>query len=392
VEKKMNNNVYEQSLLLHKKTKGKIALQSKVPLKDSNDLSLAYTPGVAEPCRKINADKSLVYDYTSKWNTVAVVSDGSAVLGLGNIGAEASLPVMEGKSILFKEFGGVDAFPICISSQKTEDIIQTVTLISPGFGGINLEDISAPRCFQIEQALIDTLDIPIFHDDQHGTAIVVLSALLNALKVVEKQLSEVKIVINGAGAAGIAVSKFIHFAGARKIMLCDTRGIICKDRKENMNFAKEDALKYLIPSKEGTLSDAMEQADVFIGLSGPDTVTGDMVKKMASGSIILALSNPVPEIMPEDAAKAGATVIGTGRSDMPNQINNLLAFPGIFRGVFDSRAKKITENMKLAASKAIAEYVPENKLNADYIMPSALDKVVPLKVAEKVAKAWLEEN
>ncbi|MCK9265951.1 NADP-dependent malic enzyme [bacterium] len=388
----MNNNVYEQSLLLHKKTKGKIALQSKVPLKDSNDLSLAYTPGVAEPCRKINADKSLVYDYTSKWNTVAVVSDGSAVLGLGNIGAEASLPVMEGKSILFKEFGGVDAFPICISSQKTEDIIQTVTLISPGFGGINLEDISAPRCFQIEQALIDTLDIPIFHDDQHGTAIVVLSALLNALKVVEKQLSEVKIVINGAGAAGIAVSKFIHFAGARKIMLCDTRGIICKDRKENMNFAKEDALKYLIPSKEGTLSDAMEQADVFIGLSGPDTVTGDMVKKMASGSIILALSNPVPEIMPEDAAKAGATVIGTGRSDMPNQINNLLAFPGIFRGVFDSRAKKITENMKLAASKAIAEYVPENKLNADYIMPSALDKVVPLKVAEKVAKAWLEEN
>jgi malate dehydrogenase (oxaloacetate-decarboxylating) len=392
VEKKMNNNVYEQSLLLHKKTKGKIALQSKVPLKDSNDLSLAYTPGVAEPCRKINADKSLVYDYTSKWNTVAVVSDGSAVLGLGNIGAEASLPVMEGKSILFKEFGGVDAFPICISSQKTEDIIQTVTLISPGFGGINLEDISAPRCFQIEQALIDTLDIPIFHDDQHGTAIVVLSALLNALKVVEKKLSEVKIVINGAGAAGIAVSKFIHFAGARKIMLCDTRGIICKDRKENMNFAKEDALKYLIPSKEGTLSDAMDQADVFIGLSGPDTVTGDMVKKMASGSIILALSNPVPEIMPEDAAKAGATVIGTGRSDMPNQINNLLAFPGIFRGVFDSRAKKITENMKLAASKAIAEYVPENKLNADYIMPSALDKVVPLKVAEKVAKAWLEEN
>ncbi len=388
----MNNNVYEQSLLLHKKTKGKIALQSKVPLKDSNDLSLAYTPGVAEPCRKINADKSLVYDYTSKWNTVAVVSDGSAVLGLGNIGAEASLPVMEGKSILFKEFGGVDAFPICISSQKTEDIIQTVTLISPGFGGINLEDISAPRCFQIEQALIDTLDIPIFHDDQHGTAIVVLSALLNALKVVEKKLSEVKIVINGAGAAGIAVSKFIHFAGARKIMLCDTRGIICKDRKENMNFAKEDALKYLIPSKEGTLSDAMDQADVFIGLSGPDTVTGDMVKKMASGSIILALSNPVPEIMPEDAAKAGATVIGTGRSDMPNQINNLLAFPGIFRGVFDSRAKKITENMKLAASKAIAEYVPENKLNADYIMPSALDKVVPLKVAEKVAKAWLEEN
>ena len=388
----MNNNVYEQSLLLHKKTKGKIALQSKVPLKDSNDLSLAYTRGVAVPCRKFFADKSLVYDYTSKWNTVAVVSDGSAVLGLGNIGAEASLPVMEGKSILFKEFGGVDAFPICISSQKTEDIIQTVTLISPGFGGINLEDISAPRCFQIEQALIDTLDIPIFHDDQHGTAIVVLSALLNALKVVEKKLSEVKIVINGAGAAGIAVSKFIHFAGARKIMLCDTRGIICKDRKENMNFAKEDALKYLIPSKEGTLSDAMDQADVFIGLSGPDTVTGDMVKKMASGSIILALSNPVPEIMPEDAAKAGATVIGTGRSDMPKQINNLLAFPGIFRGVFDSRAKKITENMKLAASKAIAEYVPENKLNADYIMPSALDKVVPLKVAEKVAKAWLEEN
>jgi len=388
----MKKDIYGESLDLHKKVKGKVAIESKVPLRNKKDLSLAYTPGVAEPCMKINADKSLVYDYTSKWNTVAVVTDGSAVLGLGNIGAEAALPVMEGKSILFKEFGGVDAFPICISSQQVEDIVKTVTLISPGFGGINLEDISAPRCFLIEQTLINSLPIPVFHDDQHGTAVVALAALINALKVVGKKLPDVKIAINGAGAAGIAVSKFLHYAGARKIMLCDTRGIICKGRKENMNFAKEDVLKYLLPSKQGTLADAMKGADIFIGVSGPDTVTGEMVKEMNPGSIVLAMSNPVPEIMPEKAKKAGAAVVGTGRSDMPNQINNLLAFPGIFRGVFDADARKITQDMKLAASEAIASYVPEKKLCEDYIIPSPLDKNVGKRVAENVAAAAKDRN
>ncbi|HOL22532.1 MAG TPA: NADP-dependent malic enzyme [bacterium] len=385
-------DIYSESLELHRKAKGKIEIKSKVPLKDKKDLSLAYTPGVAEPCMKIKEDKSLVYQYTSKWNTVAVVTDGSAVLGLGNIGAEAALPVMEGKAILFKEFGGVDAIPICISSQDTEEIIKTVSLISPSFGGINLEDISAPRCFTIEARLIETLPIPVFHDDQHGTAVVVLAALINALKIINKKIEEVKIVINGAGAAGIAITKFLHYAGAKNILLCDRRGIICKDRKENMNFAKEDIIKYLLPSKMGTLSDAMKGADVFIGVSGPDTVSEEMVKEMNKGAVVFAMSNPVPEIMPEKAKKAGAFIVGTGRSDMENQINNLLAFPGIFRGVFDVRAKRITDKMKFAASCAIAEYIPEGKLSPGYIIPSALDKKVAEKVAEKVASAWLEES
>ncbi|HPP30245.1 MAG TPA: NADP-dependent malic enzyme [bacterium] len=385
-------DIYSESLELHRKAKGKIEIKSKVPLKDKKDLSLAYTPGVAEPCMKIKEDKSLVYQYTSKWNTVAVVTDGSAVLGLGNIGAEAALPVMEGKAILFKEFGGVDAIPICISSQDTEEIIKTVSLISPSFGGINLEDISAPRCFTIEARLIETLPIPVFHDDQHGTAVVVLAALINALKIINKKIEEVKIVINGAGAAGIAITKFLHYAGAKNILLCDRRGIICKDRKENMNFAKEDIIKYLLPSKMGTLSDAMKGADVFIGVSGPDTVSEEMVKEMNKGAVVFAMSNPVPEIMPEKAKKAGAFIVGTGRSDMENQINNLLAFPGIFRGVFDVKAGKITDKMKLAASYAIANYIPENKLSPDYIIPSALDKKVAEKVAEKVAAAWIEGN
>ena len=385
-------DIYSESLELHRKAKGKIEIKSKVPLKDKKDLSLAYTPGVAEPCMKIKEDKSLVYQYTSKWNTVAVVTDGSAVLGLGNIGAEAALPVMEGKAILFKEFGGVDAIPICISSQDTEEIIKTVSLISPSFGGINLEDISAPRCFTIEARLIETLPIPVFHDDQHGTAVVVLAALINALKIINKKIEEVKIVINGAGAAGIAITKFLHYAGAKNILLCDRRGIICKDRKENMNFAKEDIIKYLLPSKMGTLSDAMKGADVFIGVSGPDTVSEEKVKEMNKGAVVFAMSNPVPEIMPEKAKKAGAFIVGTGRSDMENQINNLLAFPGIFRGVFDVRAKRITDKMKFAASCAIAEYIPEGKLSPGYIIPSALDKKVAEKVAEKVASAWLEES
>jgi len=382
-------DIYSDSLELHRKAKGKIEIRSKVPLKDRRDLSLAYTPGVAEPCRKIKEENTLVYEYTSKWNTVAVVTDGSAVLGLGNIGAEAALPVMEGKAILFKEFGGVDAVPVCISSQDTEEIIKTVTLISPTFGGINLEDISAPRCFAIEKRLIDTLSIPVFHDDQHGTAVVVFAALINALKLVNKKLEYVKIVINGAGAAGIAITRFLHYAGARKIMLCDTKGIICRDRKENMNFAKEEALEYLLPSKMGTLADAMKEADVFIGVSGPDIVSEEMVKEMNKGAIVFAMSNPVPEIMPDKAKKAGACIVGTGRSDMENQINNLLAFPGIFRGVFDVRAKRITEKMKLAASYAIAGYIPEKKLSPEYIIPSALDKEVAIKVAESVASAYL---
>jgi len=386
------SDIYSESLELHKKVKGKIEIRSKVPLKDKKDLSLAYTPGVAEPCIKIKEDKSLVYQYTSKWNTVAVVTDGSAVLGLGNIGAEAALPVMEGKAILFKEFGGVDAIPVCISSQDTEEIIRAVTLISPSFGGINLEDISAPRCFTIETRLIESLPIPVFHDDQHGTAVVVLAALINALKLVNRRLEDVKIVINGAGAAGIAITKFLHYAGARKILLCDRSGIICKDRKENMNFAKEDIIQYLLPSKMGSLSDAMKGADVFIGVSGPGTVSEEMIKKMNKDAVVFAMSNPVPEIMPEKAKKAGAYIVGTGRSDMENQINNLLAFPGIFRGVFDVRAKRITDKMKFAASCAIAEYIPEGKLSPGYIIPSALDKKVAEKVAEKVAAAWLEES
>jgi len=382
------NDIYAESLQLHKRAKGKLEIKSRVPLADKKDLSLAYTPGVAEPCMKIKGDKSLVYEYTAKWNTVAVVTDGSAVLGLGNIGPEAALPVMEGKAILFKEFGGVDAIPICISSQDTEEIIKTVSLISPGFGGINLEDISAPRCFEIERKLIETLDIPIFHDDQHGTAVVVLSALTNALKIVNKKIADIKIVISGAGAAGIAITKFLHFAGARKMMLCDTKGIICTGRKENMNPAKEDALKYLLSSGNGSLAEALKGADAFIGVSGPDTVSEEMVRSMNKNSIVFAMSNPVPEIMPDKAKKAGATVVGTGRSDMENQINNLLAFPGIFRGVFDVRAGKITEEMKFAASMAIADYVPENKLCLEYIIPSPLDKQVGKKVAEKVAAAW----
>jgi len=385
-------DIYSDSLELHRKAKGKIEIRSKVPLKDKRDLSLAYTPGVAEPCRRIKEDSHLVYEYTSKWNTVAVVTDGSAVLGLGNIGAEAALPVMEGKAILFKEFGGVDAVPVCISSQDTEEIIKTVTLISPTFGGINLEDISAPRCFTIERRLINTLSIPVFHDDQHGTAVVVLAALINALKLASKKIEDVKVVINGAGAAGIAITRFLHYAGARKIMLCDTKGIICRGRKENMNFAKEEVLEYLLPSKMGSLADAMKGADVFIGVSGPDTVSEEMIKEMNKGAIVFAMSNPVPEIMPDKAKKAGAFIVGTGRSDMENQINNLLAFPGIFRGVFDIRAKKITEKMKLAASYAIAGHIPEKKLSPEYIIPSALDKEVAKKVAESVASAYLEED
>ncbi|HOV21305.1 MAG TPA: malic enzyme-like NAD(P)-binding protein [bacterium] len=383
-------NIFEKSIQLHKKAKGKIEIKSKVPLLDKNDLSLAYTPGVAGPCEEIKKDISKIYKYTSKWNLVAIVTDGSAVLGLGNIGADASLPVMEGKAILFKEFGDVDAFPICIKSQKIEDIVKTISLISPVFGGINLEDISSPRCFSIEKKLEKILDIPVFHDDQHGTAVVVLAGLINALKLTNKKFNKIKVVINGAGAAGIAITKMLYKTGVREIFLCDRVGVIYKGRKENMNSAKEEITKYLSKkSKKGTLNEVIEGSDVFIGVSGPDILNEEMVKKMNKNSIIFAMANPIPEIMPDKAKKAGAFIVGTGRSDFPNQINNLLAFPGIFRGALDIRAKKITDEMKLAASYAIANYIPENKLSPSYIIPSPLDKKVAKKVSEKVSSAYL---
>jgi malate dehydrogenase (oxaloacetate-decarboxylating) len=377
----------KEAIKFHKKAKGKLEIKPKVPLKTKKDLSVAYTPGVAVPCLEIAKEKNKIYDYTWKGNTVAVVTDGSAVLGLGNIGPYAALPVMEGKAILFKEFGEVDAVPICLDTQDVEEIIDTVKKISPCFGGINLEDISAPRCFIIEQRLNKELDIPVFHDDQDGTAIVVLAALINALKLVNKKIENVKIVINGAGAAGIAITKMLYKAGARKIILCDRKGIIYKGRKENMNFAKEEIIQYLLECKEGSLKDAMNHADVFIGVSGPGVLTKEMVKTMNKYAIVFAMSNPIPEIMPEEAKKAGAYIIGTGRSDFPNQINNLLAFPGIFRGTFDAKAKKITEKMKISASLAIANYIPENKLSPDYIIPSALDKNVAKSVAKAVKKS-----
>ncbi|MCM8785423.1 MAG: NADP-dependent malic enzyme [Candidatus Omnitrophica bacterium] len=381
-------NLSKEALKLHKKLKGKLEIKTKVPLKTRKNLSLAYTPGVAIPCLKIKENKEKVYDYTWKRNTVAIVTDGSAVLGLGNIGPYAALPVMEGKAILFKEFGGVDAIPICLETQKVEEIIDIIKKISPTFGGINLEDISAPRCFTIEQRLNEDLDIPVFHDDQDGTAIVVLAGLINALKLVNKKIEEVKIVINGAGAAGIAITKMLYRAGARKILLCDREGMIYKGRKENMNFAKEEIIKYLwVESKKGTLKDAMKEADVFIGVSGPNLVTEQMIKSMNKFSIVFAMSNPIPEIMPDRAKKAGAYVVATGRSDFPNQINNLLAFPGIFRGTFDAKAKKITEKMKISASLAIAKYIPETELSPSYIIPSALDKNVAKVVAKAVKKS-----
>ncbi len=383
----MNNDIYEESLKFHRDARGKLEIRSRVPLENTRDLSLAYTPGVAEPCRRIKEDISMVYEYTSKWNSVAVVTDGSAVLGLGNIGPEAALPVMEGKAILFKEFGGVDAFPICLASQEVEDIVNAVSMIAPGFGGINLEDISAPRCFEIERRLIEKLSIPVFHDDQHGTAIVVFAGLINALKVVEKKIDEIRIVISGAGSAGIAITRFLYSAGARNIILCDRAGIVCRERKTNMNSAKERVLKYLAESGMGSLSEAMKDSDVFIGVSTPDIVSEEMVVSMNDKAIVFALSNPIPEIMPEKALKAGAAVVATGRSDMPNQINNLLAFPGVFRGALDARAPGISEEMKLAASHAIASAVPPNRLSSEYIVPSPLDKEISRFVSQQVAAA-----
>lgn len=376
--------VYEQALEMHEKWNGKLETTSKTPVKSREDLSIAYTPGVAEPCRVIAEDKEAAYKYTMKANTIAVVSDGSAVLGLGNIGPHAAMPVMEGKAVLFKEFGDVNAVPICLDTQDTEEIIKAVTYLAPTFGGINLEDISAPRCFEIEERLKATLDIPVFHDDQHGTAIVVLAAALNALKIVNKEKADCKIVINGAGSAGIAIAKLLLNDGFKHIILCNSKGIVSKD-SARLNWMQEKMLEVTnLENLSGSLADAMKGSDIFIGVSAPNTVTKEMVASMNKDAIIFAMANPVPEIMPDEAKAAGARIVGTGRSDFPNQINNVVAFPGIFRGALEGRAKQITEDMKLAAAYAIANLVKDEDLNEDNIMPEAFNPEVAQKVAEAV--------
>jgi len=368
---------------MHEEWNGKIETIAKSKVKTSEDLAIAYTPGVAEPCKVIAKDPELAYKYTMKANTIAVVSDGSAVLGLGNIGAKAAMPVMEGKAVLFKEFGGVNAVPICLDTQDTEEIIKAVTYLAPGFGGINLEDISAPRCFEIEERLKATLDIPVFHDDQHGTAIVVLAATINALKIVKKPKESCKIVVNGAGSAGVAITKLLLRYGFKNIIMVDRTGAIASDRTD-LNSSKQEMLKLTNPDDEkGSLADVIKNADIFVGVSAPDTMTTDMVKTMATDPIIFAMSNPVPEIMPDVAKAAGARIVGTGRSDFPNQINNVVAFPGIFKGALEGRAKQITEEMKLAAAEAIAALVSDDELCEDMIMPEAFDP----RVADKVAAA-----
>ena len=383
----------EQSLLMHEKNKGKLAVKSKVRVETREDLSIAYTPGVAEPCRKIAANVDDVYKYTPKGNMVAVVSDGSAVLGLGNIGARASFPVMEGKAILFKSFADIDAFPICLETQDTDKTIETVKNIAPGFGGINLEDIKAPECFVIESALQD-LGIPVMHDDQHGTAVVVLAALTNALKVVGKTAENVKIVINGAGAAGVAIAKLLLVSSYKgeNIILCDSKGPIYDGREDLADREHKRALaKQTNPNKiEGTLADAIKDADVFLGVSVKDAVTPEMVKSMNKDPIVIAMANPDPEIMPDAAKEAGAVVVATGRSDFPNQVNNVLGFPGIFRGALDSGATRITEEMKVAAFKALAELVAEP--TADEILPSPVDKSVVPAIAKAVGEAWANQK
>lgn len=376
--------INEKALKLHETWNGKLETVSKSPVKSREDLSLAYTPGVAEPCKVIAENKDAAYTYTWKANTVAVVSDGSAVLGLGNIGPYAAMPVMEGKAVLFKEFGGVNAVPICLDTQDTEEIIKAVTYLAPGFGGINLEDISAPRCFEIEERLKQTLDIPVFHDDQHGTAIVVLAGVINALKVVKKEAAGCKVVVNGAGSAGVAITKLLLTYGFRHVIMCDKSGIL-SETSEGLNWMQQKMVKITNPDQEtGSLADAMKDADIFVGVSAPNIVSPDMVKSMHSDAILFAMANPVPEIMPDAAKAAGAKVVGTGRSDFPNQINNVVAFPGIFKGALEGRAKQITEEMKLAAAKAIASLVPEDKLNEDYIMPEAFDPTVVEVVAQAV--------
>lgn len=376
-------DIYEKSLSLHEEWKGKLTTDSKIKIDNRDALALAYTPGVAEPCKVIAKNPEDAYKYTIKQNTIAVVSDGSAVLGLGNIGALAAMPVMEGKAVLFKEFGGVNAVPICLDTQDTEEIIKTVVNIAPAFGGINLEDISAPRCFEIEERLNDLLPIPVFHDDQHGTAIVVLAATINALRITGKKKEDCAIVVNGAGSAGLAITKLMLKYGFKDITVCDSKGILDIDNPRN-NEAKIEICKITNPQgKKGSLADAMVGADIFIGVSGPGVLTKDMVKTMNKDAIVFAMANPVPEIMPDEAKEAGARIVGTGRSDFPNQINNVVAFPGIFRGALEGRAERITEDMRIAAATAIAGLVTDEELNEDFIMPEAFNP----KVAETVAAA-----
>lgn len=376
--------INERALELHKEWNGKIETVSKTPVKSREALSLAYTPGVAEPCRVIAEDKEAAYTYTMKANTVAVISDGSAVLGLGNIGPYAAMPVMEGKAVLFKEFGGVNAVPICLDTQDTEELIKTITYLAPAFGGINLEDISAPRCFEIEERLKEILDIPVFHDDQHGTAIVVLAGIINALKVVGKEKEACKIVVNGAGSAGVAITKLLLTYGFQNVVMCDKVGIVSKDT-EGLNWMQEKMTEVTNPNQEtGTLADALKGADIFVGVSAPNIVTKEMVASMNQDAILFAMANPTPEIMPDAAKEAGARVVGTGRSDFPNQVNNVVAFPGIFKGALEGRARQITEEMKLAAALAIANLVPDSELNEDNIMPEAFNPEVAKVVAEAV--------
>lgn len=380
-------NIKEEALKMHKKNRGKLEVKSKVPVNTKHDLAVAYTPGVAEPCLKIKEDKSKVYEYTMKGNTVAVVTNGTAVLGLGDIGPEAGLPVMEGKAVLFKEFGGIDAFPICIDTKNPDKIIETVKLIAPSFGGINLEDIKAPECFYIEKMLKEQLDIPVFHDDQHGTAIVVLAGLYNAIKLVGKTLEEVKIVINGAGAAGISICRLLLLAGAKNIVMCDKKGALVEN-EEWLNEAQKEIAKITNRNFErGPIENIIKGKDVFIGVSGPNVLNEDMVKSMNEDSIIFAMANPTPEIMPDIAKKAGARVVATGRSDFPNQINNVLVFPGIFKGALEVKAREITDKMKLAAARGIAELINTEELNEEYIIPDALDKRVCDAVAMEVKEA-----
>lgn len=377
----------KESLRLHGEWKGKIEVISSVPVKTKEDLSLAYTPGVAEPCLAIQKDVDLSYTLTRRGNLVAVITDGTAVLGLGDIGPEAGMPVMEGKCVLFKTFGNVDAFPLCIRSKDVDEIVHTIKLLSGSFGGINLEDISAPRCFEIEKRLKEECDIPIFHDDQHGTAIVTLAAMINALKIVNKDIKDISVVVNGSGAAGIAITKLLMSMGLKKVILCDTKGAIYEGR-EGLNPIKEEMAKISNLDKiKGSLEEVIKGADVFIGVSVANTVTKEMVKSMAKDPLIFAMANPVPEIMPEDAKEAGAKVVGTGRSDFPNQINNVLAFPGIFRGALDVRARDINDEMKIAAAKAIASLVSDEELNPDYVIPAPFDPRVGPTVAKAVAEA-----
>ena len=381
-------SVGENSLKLHKECRGKIEIKSRVPVKTKEDLSLAYTPGVAQPCLVIQKDIEKSYLYTNRWNSCLVVTDGTAVLGLGDIGPEAGMPVMEGKCVLFKEFGNVDAFPLCIKSKDVDEIVNTIYLISGSFGGVNLEDISAPRCFEIEKKLKAKCDIPIFHDDQHGTAVITLAGLTNALRLTGKKKENIKVIINGAGAAAISIARLLLRAGIQNITLCDRTGAIYEGRETGMNPVKEEMAQITNPEKKsGKLKDIIRGADVFIGVSAPGSLTTEMVKTMAKDSIIFACANPTPEIFPEDAKAGGARVIATGRSDYPNQINNVLAFPGIFRGAFDVRAKDINDEMKLAASEALAALISDKELSEDYIIPAAFDPRVGKAVAEAVAKA-----